>query len=130
MLPSPPHREYILGTWGFMALYVLAIVATSRWVVEPLRGTPVLYALALLPSLAIAGQLWVTLRLMNRVDEFLRAVMTKRFVAASAVAFMLATTWGFLETIAEAPHLPGWLIYPAFWGAFGLVSPFIRTSRP
>ena len=125
----PPHREYVLGTWGFMALYALAIFGTSVPVVRGMEGTPALYALALLPSLAIAGQLWVTLRLLTRVDEYLRAVMAKRFIAAAAIAFMLATTWGFLETIAEAPHLPGWLIYPAFWGAFGLVSPFIRSSR-
>lgn len=126
---QPPFREYVFGTWGFMGLYALAILGTSGEVVRGLEGTPLLYLLALLPSLAIAGQLWVTLRLMTRVDEFLRAVMSRRFIAAAAMAFMLATTWGFLETIADAPHLPGWLVYPAFWGAFGLVSPFIRSSR-
>lgn len=125
---QPPFREYVFGTWLTMSLYAVSVFAAER--VED-RAVPdaVLYAVALTPSLFIGGQLWVTLRLMNRVDEFLRAVMAKRFVAAAAVAFMLATTWGFLETIAGAPHLPGWLIYPAFWGAFGLVSPFIRTSR-
>lgn len=126
---QPPFREYVLGTWGFMGLYAVSIALTSRWAGTADWPQPALYAAALLPSLAIGGQLWVTLRLINRVDEFLRAVMAKRFIAAAAVAFMLATSWGFLETIADAPHLPAWLIYPAFWGAFGLVSPFIRTSR-
>ena len=40
-----------------------------------------------------------------------------------------ATFWGFGETFAGAPHLPAWLIYPLFWAAFGLVSPFIRSSN-
>jgi len=111
-----------------MGLYALAVVGAEA---AEAAGAPagVMLALALLPSAAIAAQLWVTLRLMTRLDEFVRAVMAKRFIVAAAIAFMLATTWGFLETYAEAPHLPGWLVYPAFWGAFGLVSPFIRTSR-
>ena len=129
MLPPPPFREYVLGTWGFMALYTASIILTSRWSGVQHWPQPALYAVALVPSLAIAGQLWVTLRLITRVDEFLRAVMAKRFIAAATIAFMAATTWGFLETIADARHLPAWLVYPVFWGAFGLVSPFIRTSR-
>lgn len=126
---QPPHREYVIGTWACMALYTAAILLTSRWAGTAHWPRPALYAAALVPSFAIAGQLWVTLRLLTRVDEFLRAVMAKRFIAAAAIAFMLATTWGFLETIADAPHLPAWLVYPAFWGAFGFVSPFIRSSR-
>ncbi len=90
---------------------------------------PALWAASLAPSAAIAGQLWVTLRYMARVDEFVRAVLAKRFMIAAAIAMVIATTWGFLDTFAHAAHLPGWLIYPLFWGAFGLVTPFIRTSH-
>ena len=41
----------------------------------------------------------------------------------------LFSAWGFGESYARAPHAPGWLIYPLFWGVFGVVSPFIRTSH-
>ena len=39
------------------------------------------------------------------------------------------SAWGFLETYAGAAHAPGWLIYPLFWAAFGLVTPLVRNSR-
>ena len=31
--------------------------------------------------------------------------------------------------VPHGSHLPGWLIYAAFWGIFGCVSPFIQGSR-
>ena len=123
------QREYVVGTWVFMGLYAVSIVAIEVAGDAGRLEGPVLYAAALAPSLFIGGQLRVTLRMLSRLDEFMRALMAKRFIAASAVTFMLATTWGFLEMYAELRHLPAWLVYPTFWGAFGLVTPFIRTSR-
>jgi hypothetical protein len=67
--------------------------------------------------------------MLTRLDEFVRALLAKRFIAASALTFMAATTWGFLEMYAELRHLPAWLVYPTFWLMFGVVTPFIRTSR-
>ena len=52
-----------------------------------------------------------------------------RGVTATGVAFAVFCVWGFAESYADAPHAPGWLIYPLFWAAFGVVSPFVRTSR-
>jgi hypothetical protein len=40
----------------------------------------------------------------------------------------LFSGWGFAESYAAASHAPGWLIYPLFWGVFGLVGPFVRSS--
>lgn len=129
MCESTADREYVLGTWGWMGLYTLAILGLSWGGPGALGQGPLLWAAALVPSIAIAGQLWVTLRLMRRQDEFLRLVMARRFIAAATLAFIVATAWGFLETYANLSHLPGWLIYPLFWLAFGLVSPFMRGSR-
>ena len=56
-------------------------------------------------------------------------VMAKTFITASGVAMALFCAWGFAESYADAPHAPGWLIYPLFWAAFGIISPFVRTSR-
>jgi hypothetical protein len=41
----------------------------------------------------------------------------------------VAVFWGFGESFAGAPHLPAWLVYPLFWAAYGVVSPFIRASN-
>jgi hypothetical protein len=66
---------------------------------------------------------------MNDSDEFVRALTAKRFIVASGLAMALLSGWGFMESYGGAAHAPGWLIYPLFWGLFGLISPFIRSSR-
>ncbi len=125
----PGDRQYVVGTWISMGFYALAILGLSWAIPEGLLSGPLMYLAILTPSLAIAGQLWVTMRFLGRVDEYVRGVTTKRFLAAAMLACIVATTWGFFETYAHAPHLPGWLVYPLFWGMFGVVTPFIRTSH-
>jgi hypothetical protein len=125
----PADRQYVFGTMGSMGLYVVSILGLSWAIPRGLLSGPAMYVAILAPSLAIAIQLWVTMRFLGRVDEFVRGVTTKRFLAAAMLACIVATTWGFFETYANAPHMPGWLIYPLFWGLFGVVTPFIRTSR-
>jgi putative oxidoreductase len=125
----PASRGYVVGTMASMVLYVIGIVGLSWSVPRGYLHGPAMYAAILVPSLAIALQLLVTMRYLGRVDEYVRGVMTKRFLVAAMLACIVATTWGFFETYAAAPHQPGWLIYPLFWGLFGVVTPFIRTSR-
>ncbi|WP_044562548.1 hypothetical protein [Azospirillum sp. B4] len=120
-------RGYAIGTAASMTLYVLSIIVIS-WGGLDLQG-PLLWLGALVPGACIAAQLWVTLRMMRQADEFVRALMAKRFIVAATLAFIVATTWGFLETYVRLAHMPGFLVYPAFWAAFGLVTPFIRTSH-
>lgn len=123
------HRRYVLRTGAFMGVYVALNVAAIAGVFEGLKGGPGAWALALAVSIPIAGQIWATLALMSESDEFVRALTAKRFVLAAGVAMALFSGWGFAESYAGAPHAPGWLIYPLFWAAFGVVSPFVRTSR-
>lgn len=47
----------------------------------------------------------------------------------SGAAMAIASAWGFVESYAHAPHIPGWMIYPLFWLCFAVVSPFVRTTR-
>ena len=39
------------------------------------------------------------------------------------------TAWGFVEEYARAPHVPGYVVYMLFWACYGLVAPFVRTTR-
>jgi hypothetical protein len=125
------HREYVVTTMAAMAAYTGCIIGLELGE-EALAAAPrpAVIVAALLPGLAIAVQIGATLRLISRADEFVRALTVKRFIAATAIAFMAATFWGFLELYAEAPHVSAWLVYPVFWGAYGLVTPFIRSTRP
>lgn len=123
-------RNYFAGTALSMTVYVLLTFAISWF--PGLEGAPrwLVIVAALAPGLAVSAQLWVVLRYFRESDEFVRTLLAKRFIAATLLVFSGATIYGFLETYAGAPHPPLWLLYPAFWATFGLVSPFLQTTRP
>lgn len=121
--------RYGLGTFGSMTLYALAIIGVSLGVTQGWLSGWALYAAAILPGLAITAQLIFTLDFFRRADEFVRAVMAKRFIVAACLTFAVWSVWGFLETFAGAYHLPGWLAYATMWFFFGVSAPFIKTSR-
>ena len=126
---DPAQKRYVIRTNLFMAGYVAVNVAAITGAFDPIVGSRAGILLGLTVAAPIAGQLWATLALMNESDEFVRALNAKRFILASGLAMALFSAWGFAESYGDAPHAPGWLIYPLFWGLFGLVSPFLKSSR-
>jgi len=122
------HRRYITRTLAFMAGYVAVNVAAIAGAFDDVKA-PGSYLLALVVAAPVAGQMWATLALMHDADEFVRRLTANRFIAAAGAAITLFSAWGFMESYADAPHVEGWLIYPLFWACFGVISPFIRTSR-
>lgn len=126
---SPAGRTYILHTLSFMGLYVLLNTAVILGLFDSLLGRPGGWGLAVAVALPVAGQVWATLRLMANSDEFVRVIVAKCFIFAAGATMVLWTAWGFGETYATAPHMPGWLIYPVFWAAYALVAPFVRTGH-
>ena len=124
------HKKYVIRTFAFMIPYMLICISMMVGdAFDEIIGKPAGWGLAAAVAAPVVGQLWATLSAIRESDEFVRAVMAKQFIVSSGLAMALATFWGFAETFANAPHLPGWLIYAAFWGIFGCVSPFIRSSN-
>ncbi len=126
---DPAHKRYVIRTWLFTSGYVALNVAASTGAFDEIIGTPAGWLFGLTVAALVAGQMWATMRLIAESDEFVRLLNTRRFVAAAGLAMALFAAWGFMESYGDAPHAPGWLIYLLFWGLFGLVSPFIRTTR-
>ena len=112
-----------------MSVYVALNIAAMAGVFDRLRGEPGAWILALAVSVPIAGQLWATFALMAESDEFMRALTAKRFILAAGISMVVFSTWGFAESYANAPHVPGWMIYPLFWLSFGIISPLVRSTR-
>lgn len=124
----PADRRYTISSvalWGgfLMMLPVLAWSSDGRW------PAPALWALALAPAATVVVQFILAYRLIARQDEFVRALTAKRIIAAAGVAIAVAVGWSILEEYAGLFHVPAWLIYPLFWGALGMVTPFIRSTR-
>lgn len=125
---TAPYKKYLVRTMAFMGGYVAINVAAIFGAFDDIGHTAGLI-LGLVVAAPVGGQIWATLALMGESDEFMRALLAKRFIVASGLAMAIACAWGFMESYGDAPHIPAWMIYPLFWALFGLVSPFIRTSR-
>lgn len=126
---TPAERKYMIRTMAFTVPYVAVNVAAIFGAFDEIIGKPAAWALAAVVSAPIIGWIWSILSLMRDSDEFMRALMAKRFVVAAGIAMAIASFWGFGENYANAPHIPNWMIFPLFWASFGIVTPFIRTSH-
>jgi len=126
---TPAGRRYVVRTFAFMAPYVAINVAAILGAFDEIYGRPQAWVLALAVSAPVIGQIWATLSLMNESDEFIRALIARQFILAAGLAMAIASVWGFGESYAGAFHLPAWLIYPLFWACFGVIAPFVRSSR-
>lgn len=126
---TPAGRRYVVRTFAFMAPYVAINVAAILGAFDEIYGRPQAWVLALAVSAPVIGQIWATLSLMNESDEFIRALIARQFILAAGLAMAIASVWGFGESYAGAFHLPPWLFYPLFWACFGVVAPFVRSSR-
>lgn len=100
------HKRYIIRTLAFMTGYAAVNIAAIGGAFDDVKGIGA-YALALVVAAPVAGQLWATMALMNDADEYVRRLTSNRFVAASGLAMVLLTGWGFMESYANAPHVPG-----------------------
>lgn len=125
---DPAHKRYVIRTNLFMTGYVVVNVLAIFGAFDEIIGKAAGVVLGICVAAPIAGQLWATLALMNESDEFVRALTAKRFIIASGLAMAVFSGWGFAESYGGAWHAPGWLIYPLFWGLFGLVSPFVKDT--
>jgi hypothetical protein len=128
MKSHSPDREYLIGFSAWMVAYAALLMLSILIIREQSPQGLVLYALAVSPSLPIGGTIWQVLRYMDRSDEYVRAIVTRRFVLATGVTLFLCTAWGFLESNAGLPHVDLYLVYPLFWGSFGVASAFVRQA--
>lgn len=127
-LSWPGGWKYRLGA---ILLWIIFLTAVATLQLGRQQGWPAqaLWVLAMVPAAMVAIQFVIAYRLIAAQDEFVRALTTKRMIIAAGFAITLATAWSVAEPIG-LPHLPAWIIYPLFWGLFGMVTPIVRGSKP
>lgn len=115
------NTKYTLGMLFWMTLYAVALTCSILAIRAYSPTGALLYALAVLPALPIGGSIWVFLRSLEKMDEYLRAVMSGRFITTTGILLFVCTAWGFLENNAGAHEFSLYLVYPVFWAIFGIV---------
>lgn len=88
-----------------------------------------LYVLALIPIVAIFVAFWAHWRFAIELDEFLRLIQIKGTLFGIACVMIVASGWGQLEVLAEAPRLPVFWLLPIFWAAQGLATTVISKRE-
>lgn len=123
------NTQYTIGISGTMLGYAAALFASILTLkAHPELSGPVLWAIAVLPALPIGASIWVFLRYIDQVDEYVRAVTLKRFIVATGLTLFACTAWGFLEENAGAHHFSLYLVYPVFWALYGGASALYRSA--
>jgi hypothetical protein len=126
----PSSRPYVIGSLAMWGLFLLTI-ALMNWGSSGGRlPFSVLAVIAGLLALSVAGQFVAAYRLIAKQDEYIRALTAKRMIAAAGVTVTAAVLAGVSQQFLGLPQLPMWLVYPFFWGAFGMVTPFISDTKP
>ena len=118
---NPARRRYI---WRFsvtMLLYIVFLVL-AVWIFVHYHPTgPLAWLLALLPALAIIGQIAAFgLYLAEEKDEFQVAIGVKSMLWGIGGTLAVTVTWGFLENFVHLRHLELILVYPLFCMLSGL----------
>lgn len=124
----PSSRRYVIWSSANWLMF-LAAVAFLTWGGGGRLPDFVRWAVVLVVAGTVAGQFVAAYRLVAVQDEFIRGITAKRGIAAAGMTITVAAFWGLAEQFLAVPEVPMWVVYPFFWGAFGIVTPFVRTSR-
>ena len=117
---SPAQRRHDRRVGIAMSIYMVAFFAA----VGQRPGTPLAYAIALIPALAIVATFVAIGRyLIEESDEYLRSRMVRQIILATGLALTFASIWGFLE-IAGLPHLHLYMVVVVWFLGLGLAAAY------
>lgn len=109
MIKDSAKRRYTWGVLLVMTGYVLILFGVHAYFENVAPTGPLAYIAAVLPALpiiavfALFGRLLVELK-----DEYVRMLMVRQSLIATAFALSVATIWGFLESFGLVHHVDGY----------------------
>jgi uncharacterized membrane protein len=105
------NRRVLVMSFGYL-LALFAALGITRQV--SVHG-PLLWILAILPSIPITGMVVTMGRfLIEETDEYQRMRMVRASLVATGFVLVLASLWGFLEMFGLVPHVWLWAVFPAW----------------
>lgn len=122
------RSRYNMAVLGCSAGYGFALIgATAYFNNHPGAHGPTAYCAAVVPALLILGIFFAVGRyLVEEQDEYLRMLMVRQTLVATAIALSFATVWGFLTSADLAPRLDAYWIAVVWFGGLGAGDCFNR----
>jgi hypothetical protein len=102
-------------------IYAAFLLAAVYLFKHQLLSGPIAWVAAILPALPIVAILFTVGRyLTEETDEYLRLMMTRQALIASAFTLSIATVWGFLENFGLVPHVYAYYAQILWFAGLGL----------
>lgn len=103
---SKSNRRYLFRLGSSIAVFGLAIVIARYLTTNELVDGPLVWALALIPGLAMLGFFYAFgMLIIEQKDEFIRMLIIRQVFIGTGVALSFATVWGFLEEFGLVAHV-------------------------
>jgi hypothetical protein len=118
-------RRFVAMSFGYVAALFVALGIDHSYSVDG----PLLWLLALVPTIPIMGMIWTIARLLvEETDEFQRLRMVRASLVATGLLLVVGTLWGFLEMFGLVPHLWMWAVFPIWSVGLGLGQLYNRVT--
>jgi hypothetical protein len=123
---NPATRRYLRRFAAAMCAYIGLLVVVSLYFHHLHPRGPVAYVLAVLPALAIIGQIVIVgIYLVEEKDEFQRNLFIQALLWGLGGVLALTSTWGMLETFTHIQHFQPTWTFTIFWLCVGVSTPFL-----
>ena len=114
-------RYNIRVIWLSLAYAAFLLGAVYAFKHHLLLSGPLAYIAAVLPALPIVGIFGAIGRyLVEEPDEYVRMLMVRQTLWASAIALSIATVWGFLESFDLVGHIEFYYIAVIWFAGLGI----------
>ena len=121
MARSIARRRYIWRMAASMGVYLVSLFVAELLIGRALVQGPLMWALAIVPGLAIMGSFYAIGRLiLEQKDEFMRMLVVRQTLVATGFALSIATVWGFLENFDLVLHVDAYWVAILWFLGFGL----------
>jgi hypothetical protein len=118
MVRTPAWKRYNHRVIWLSLLYAAFLLPAVYGFKHNLVPGQLKYMVAILPALPIIGIFGAIGRyLVEEQDEYVRMLMVRQILWASAFTLSIATTWGFLDNFGLVGHADGyWIVILWFFG--------------
>lgn len=122
MAVATAQRRYDLSVLLLSVGYALTLFGVVGFFNNhPNASNASAYAIAVLPALPILGIFFVLGRyLVEERDEYLRMLLVRQALIATALTLAVATVWGFLEDFGLVRHIAAYYAAVLWFGGLGL----------
>jgi len=118
---TPEMRRYTVRVLLLMVGYALALIGVNMFLRDNDAPRVAAYAAAVLPALPIIGVFVMIGRLLSEMrDEYVRMLLVRQALIATAFMLSVATVWGFLESFRYLPHVPAFYAAVLWFGGLGV----------